>query len=390
MLKEMMSVLTKERPTGTAQNASLNDYLEKILSNWGYSVDSLPFFCQVWKSGKSQLLIGDKSLKIYESPFSEGFHGKRKLKVIKTLDELKKSDCKGKILILKGELAGEPLQPKDYPFYYPDEHKLLIDLLEEKEPAAIIAVTAKHPSCGLEPYPLFEDGNFLIPSAFMSQSEFEPIEESEGQEASLTIGSGKETATSRQLVAHSKGEVSKDKIVLCAHMDSKYNTPGALDNAAGLAVLLKTAEMLASWKLNIDIVPFNGEEYYEASGEMQYLANMEDQSKIKLVINLDSPCHVGSQTAISFYNFSEKEKEKATSLFKQHPNITEGEPWYAGDHCAFAFQGLPCMAVTSSDLFEGGLKNTHTPKDTLETVDPTLIQQAADYIADYIRKSKML
>lgn len=380
-----MSVLAKERPTGTAQNASLNDYLEKVLSSWGYSVDSLPFFCQVWKDGKSQLLIGDKSLDIYASPFSEGFHGKKKLKFIQSLDELKNSDCKGKILILHGVLAGEPLQPKDYPFYYPDEHKLLIDLLEKKEPAAIIAVTAKHPLCGLEPFPLFEDGNFLIPSAFMSQSEFESIKESEGEEASLIIESGKETATSRQLIAQSKGDGTKGKIVLCAHMDSKYNTPGALDNAAGLAVLLKTAEMIASDKLNIDIVPFNGEEYYEASGEMQYLSNLEEQSKIKLVINLDSPCHIGSQTAISFYNFAEKDKEKATSLFKQHPTVVEGGAWYAGDHCAFAFQGIPCMAVTSSDLFQGGLKDTHTPKDTLETVDFTLIQQAAAYIADYIR-----
>ena len=33
--------------------------------------------------------------------------------------------------------------------------------------------------------------------------------------------------------------------VLCAHIDSKLNTPGALDNAAGVVTLLLLAELLA-------------------------------------------------------------------------------------------------------------------------------------------------
>jgi hypothetical protein len=32
------------------------------------------------------------------------------------------------------------LQPRNFPFYYPNEHKTIIDLLEDKQPNAIIAI----------------------------------------------------------------------------------------------------------------------------------------------------------------------------------------------------------------------------------------------------------
>ena len=65
---------------------------------------------------------------------------------VKSLEELESANCQNCILIVGGELAATPLQPKEYPFYYPDEHKYLIELLERKQPAAIIAATAIRPA----------------------------------------------------------------------------------------------------------------------------------------------------------------------------------------------------------------------------------------------------
>lgn len=70
-----------------------------------------------------------------------------------------------------------PLSPKDYPFYYPDEHKNIITLLEQKQPAAIIAVTGPTTLNGKDPFPLFEDGNFLIPSASINRIMYKTIED---------------------------------------------------------------------------------------------------------------------------------------------------------------------------------------------------------------------
>ncbi len=52
-----------------------------------------------------------------------------------------------------------------------------------------------------------------------------------------------------------------------------------------------------------------------------------------------------------------------------------------GDHSIFAFQGIPALAVTSSDLRDGVMKLSHTPRDTPDNVDPALLDQTADFIA---------
>ncbi len=381
-MKQLMHILCRERPVGTDGNATVTDYFEEQFNMMKFDLQSLPFTCTVWDSAASQMNIEDKSFIITPSPFSEGFTGVGRLVLANTLPDLKQADCAGAILLLCGNLTQSPLQPKDYPFYFPDEHRELISVLEQKSPKAIVALTGRHPLCGLEPFPLFEDGNFKIPSAYLGLSFLESIKESDGAHVKLSIISSKTLRNSRQLVATKIGKQKSRKIVLCAHMDSKYHTPGALDNAAGAAVLMEAAKRLLPANYSIDIVPFNGEEYFGASGELAYLQHLKEKGDtVDLLINIDSPCHIGALNSVSFYNFGEQDKELAVKLFEQHPVITEGEPWYAGDHCAFAFTGTPCIAVTSADLFEGGLLNTHTLNDTLDCVDMNLIEPTAEYIA---------
>lgn len=95
---------------------------------------------------------------------------------VKSLEELEMTNCQNCILVVGGKLAEMPLQPKEYSFYYPDEHRYLIELFEGKQPAAIIAATGKHALCGLQPFPLFEDGNFLSTSAYLPETMFEELQ----------------------------------------------------------------------------------------------------------------------------------------------------------------------------------------------------------------------
>lgn len=386
MTDEFIRIISKERPVGADANSQINDYLEQQLLDIGFQVESLPFECSVWEKGKSSFTLGEKTFEVAVSPFSEVFDGEGELIFAQSADDLQNTDCTGKILLMSGGLTQNPLQPKNYPFYYPEEHKKLIDLLEQKKPKAIIAATGKHPMCGLDPFPLFEDGNFVIPSAYLSLRMFDEIQPLLSQHSgSLTIRSSKKNVQSRQLVATKSTGNSTKKIVLCAHMDSKYGTDGALDNAAGVAVLLEIAKQLNAEGRDIEIVPFNGEEYYEASGELQYLKRLEKRKETPaLLINFDSPCYRGSKNAVSFYNFSPEGKETAVRLMAQYPDIVAGSEWYAGDHCAFVFGGTPCMAVTASNLFEGALEYTHTAKDTPNIVDSELIEPTAKYVSDFI------
>lgn len=384
---DFLKLLSKERPVGTKTNTELVKIVEKYLYDLGYSIQSLPFACMVWSSGASAIKIDNQSIAIEPSPFSEPFNGSGKLSIVKTLEQLENINCKDAILVLAEDMTRTPLQPKNYPFYYPDEHKKIISLLEKKQPKAIIAVTGKNSLNGQNPFPLFEDGNFLIPSGNIGKGYLKQIDRLAhlGIPVSLVIDSYKTEAKSRQIVASKKAKKSAGKIIIGAHMDTKYNTPGALDNAAGVAVLLQTAQSLNSSVYDIDIVPFNSEEFYGANGELEYLKLLDSESKkIALMINIDSPCHKGSETAISFHNLSNPIARLTNSLIANNPKITKGKEWYAGDHTPFIFRGIPCMVVTSSDFFDGALEYTHTPKDTLDTVDFEMVKPTAQHLIDVI------
>lgn len=385
---EFLDEIVKERPVGTDPNQYVLNILQEEALQRGYDFILLPFECKVWERGKSFIETGNSSYEVYPSPFSKPYNGPGDMIVVHSLEELAEADFCGKLLFLRGAIAADSLMPKDYPFYYPDEHKQIIDLLEEKQPRAVIAVTGRHPMCGLEPFPMFEDGNFSIPSAYTDEATAARILEN-STASKLCIASGIAASKSSQIVITKMAQKeSQGKIILCAHMDTKYATPGAIDNAAGVAVLLETMQKLKGYDgcYDLEFVPSNGEEYYEAKGELAYLEYLGNSSApVKLVINIDGPCHKVSQTAVSSYNFDDELGKKLNEEMSKRSNIVSGPQWYAGDHSVFAYQGLPCIAVTSSNLFEGVLELTHTDKDTVDQISYGLISDTADFLAGFVK-----
>lgn len=385
---ELLKTIIKERPVASMANERILDMIQTEAIQMGWNVISKSFVCTKWEKGKSSIEVGKHSYDIFPSPFSKAYNGNGEIIVIHSLEELKSFNINERIVFLKDNIAKEPMQPKNFPFYYPDEHKHIIDLLEEKKPRAIIAVTGKHEMCGLNPFPMFEDGNFSIPSAFINELTADNILTENGM-INLNIVSNNSSEKSRQIIVTRKAiDKTAGKIIICAHMDTKYGTPGAIDNAAGLVVLLKIMENLKNYTnmYDIDIVPFNGEEYYEVKGQLEYLDYIkEDFDAIKLVINIDSPCHKDSKTAVSTYSMGEKLSAKLNAEMKKNNNVVMGEQWYAGDHSVFAFKGVPCIAVTSSNLLETVIQFLHTQRDTIDQISCDMINQTADFLTELIK-----
>ncbi|HHV28127.1 M28 family metallopeptidase [Acetivibrio mesophilus] len=381
--------ITQERPVGTSANNTVLDLIENEIYNLGYQIVFLPFSCLVWERDTSALRIDDISYEVFAGPFSNAFEGTAKIMVFDSLNALKKANCKNNIIILTGDIASEPLQPKNYPFFYPEEHESFITLLEEKNPKAIITATGKYSTNYPEPFPLFEDGNFLIPCAYISNTFIKELKQLEHQDVSLTLNSKNILVNTKQIIASKQShKQSKGKIVICAHMDTKYNTPGALDNGTGVAVLIQIMHKLKDLicDYDIDYVFFNSEEYFGATGELEYLEYIKHrQDKIQLVINIDSPCHFKSKTAISSYNANEKLIYVLESQVLNFDEIIIGEEWYSGNHTMFVFDGIPCIAVTSSNLFDTVSTLAHTPMDTLDHVSPHLITSTADFLAEFVK-----
>jgi aminopeptidase YwaD len=232
---------------------------------------------------------------------------------------------------------------------------------------------------------LIEDGDFDIPSAYMTEEEGLRLASLADETAVLVIEAERRPSNGLNLAA-SKGQGDR-RVVVSAHMDAKDNTPGALDNASGVIVLLLLAELLKDYngELCIELVPFNGEDHYSAAGEIAYLnANKGRLNEILLNINIDGAGYCQKKNAYSLYECLEDMAGLIRESFKGHSTLAEGQPWYQGDHMVFAMNGVPALAITSKEFIEIETKLAHTPEDRPELVDCEQLVEIASALQELL------
>lgn len=355
------------RRTGSAENRAATDFFAAKAEQLGYHVERPTFSCIDWKSEGATLEVDGERTKVHVSPYSAGIDVQAPLIRLASLEELASSEMHGKIALLTGELVKEQLMPKNFPFYNPEHHQKVIAMLEQKKPAAIIAATGKDPQMAgaVYPFPLFEDGDFDIPSVYITDFEGERLAALEGRTASLRIVAERIPSTGFNVIAR-KGAHKTPRIVFCAHIDAKDGTPGALDNAAGIVTLLLLAERLRDYsgEQAVEIVAFNGEDYYAASGEIDYLqSSLGPPQDVLLAINIDGAGYKDGRTAYSLYGCSEILKHQLKTIFSGYPDLVEGPEWYQSDHSLFIQQGIPALAFTSDQFDALWSEIAHTPDD---------------------------
>ena len=384
--KEYLEYLSLELPTrsvGTQGNRAATAFFAKLMTSFGFQTDSPEFDCIDWTQEGTTLTIGDDPVLAYPypSPYTLPCQARAPLAVVSTVDELEKAVITDTILLLRGEIAKEQLMPKNFPFYNPDEHKRIIHLLETKAPQAIIAATARDPQMvgAMYPFPLFEDGDFDIPSVYMTDVEGERLATHAGEPVSLDIRARRIPAKACNIIAR-KGALAERKVVFTAHIDSRLGTPGALDNASGIVTLLLLAELLQDYdrKLGVELVAINGEDYFSNPGEIQYLEmNRERFNQILLNINIDDVGYYQGDSAYSLYECPDELASLIRKLFSAHKGIIEGESWYQGDHMIFVINQVPAMAFTSEKAMENLATITHTHQDLPELIDDSKLVEVA-------------
>ncbi len=150
-----------------------------------------------------------------------------------------------KVLFLHGEIAKEQLMPKNFVFYNPEEHQQIISLLEQGRPSAIVCATGRNAALagGVYPFPLIEDGDFDISSVYMTEDEGDRLLPYVGNTVALKSAAKRVPGKGYNVTAK-KGSHLDERVVITAHTDAKKGTPGAIDNATGVVVLLLLAKLL--------------------------------------------------------------------------------------------------------------------------------------------------
>ena len=376
------------RRVGSQGNRAATDFFAGTIESFGFETASPEFDCIDWAQQGADLTVEGVPFKVLVSPYSLGVQASTTLVVVSTLAELEAAELSGWIVLLGGEIAREQLMPKNFSFYNPEEHQRIIRWLEAKGPQAILAATSRNPEMAgaVYPFPLIEDGDFDIPSVFMTEEEGNRLAGYAGQVVRLDSRARRSPARGCNVIAR-KGAHGERRVVLFAHIDAKDGTPGALDNATGTVVLLLLAELLADYAghLGIEIVALNGEDYYSAPGEQQYLRmNAGRFSDVVLGVNLDGVGYPHGDTAYSLYNCPPGLAVSIHAAFAAHPGLVEGEPWYQGDHGLFLMNQVPALAITSQRFGEILAEIAHTPKDRPELVDTPRLVEAALALRDLV------
>lgn len=379
------------RRVGSAGNHRATDFFASTVQAFGFTVHTPAFDCIDWQTDGVTLAVGGQQFEAFASPYSLGCSiDDAPLACVGTVDELAQLDLQGQIVLLHGEIAQHQLMPKNFPFYNPDEHQHIIHLLEQKQPSAIIAATGRDEEMvgSLYPFPLFEDGDFDIPSVYTTNVNGESLRQHRGSPIRLESRAQRLPSSGCNVIAR-KGGDSAQRVVVFAHIDTKVGTPGALDNASGVIVLLLLAEQLADYNsdLMIELVALNGEDYYSNPGQQQYLAqNAGRYDAIRLGINIDGVGYHRGRIAYSLYDCPAEVHQLAVSVFAKHDNLVAGDPWYQGDHSIFLIHHIPALAFTSERLTEIMQGVVHTAQDTPDVITPAKLAELAVALNDFLRR----
>jgi aminopeptidase YwaD len=190
----------------------------------------------------------------------------------------------------------------------------------------------------------------------------------------LRVDAMTEQRTTWNVIGRRAGRTART-IVIGGHLDSVEISPGANDNASGIAAALEAARLLADVPLefSVEIIAFGAEER-GLIGSTQYVNGRAGQ--VAGMVNMDmvgwGSLQLGNGSGGG--SLLATAERAATRLGSSLPRFRLPGP--SSDHYPFERAGLPVVFIHTGDD-----PLIHTPNDTLDHLDPRLIAQAAQIAA---------
>ena len=189
-----------------------------------------------------------------------------------------------------------------------------------------------------------------------------------------------ETRSTANVVATKRGTTRPNEIIVIGgHFDSVPRSPGANDNASGVATLMEAARVLASVPTarTIQFVPFSGEEL----GLFGSAAFANDRRQgVVAMINLDM---VGWGERLMVGNSPGRDGTAVDTALQIAQRLgIEVNRFRAGasDHVSFERHGIPTV------FFHRGVDPSyHRPTDVPANVDPKHLEEAARLLVALIQ-----
>ena len=199
----------------------------------------------------------------------------------------------------------------------------------------------------------------------------------EGGEVKAQVTVKSVTLPSRNLIAEMPASTDTGKtVVIGAHYDTVPDSPGANDNASGVAAIMTIARQVAgnSYPFKVRFVLFGAEEV-GLFGSRHYVDTLgpEEIDDTVAMLNFDS---VGSGSGFGVLGDGGLTQETLRLGEQFGPNLirpTTLPPNVSSDHAPFQDAGIPVMFLISDDS-----TRIHTPEDKLKWIEPNLLGWSAE------------
>jgi aminopeptidase YwaD len=373
---ERLCVEIGPRPVGSTANQSAADYIQSVFEASGLEVEAQEFSCPAWEQKSVHLELDGEMLDAAANMFSQSCDIAAPAVTVGTMAELEAAELTDRIGIMHGDLTKSGLSARNG-IYFPERDQKIMQVLEAKKPSALITV---NPKVGCFER-LIVDAEFHIPSATVPAEVGLTLLRHDDPTLHLRIDTRRSPGQARNVVGRKDG-TRPERVVLCAHLDTKLGTPGAFDNGSGVVILLALAQSLARRDLatGIEWVAFNGEEV-GGLGDVEYWRRRNDEARdILAVINVDGVGQYLGANSITMLGGSQSLQDQVSQAHKKYPGVVWVDPWYESNHSAFHWRGIPSIAVSSS----GGADIAHLPTDTIAWIDPAKLNEVVSLATDVV------
>jgi aminopeptidase YwaD len=374
---EKLVVEIGPRLIGSPANQAAADFMRDTFRAADLHVEEQYYPCTSWEHRSTRFEADGVPYQAIANVFSPACDVKGELVPLCTIAQLEAAEIEDRVVLFYGELGNTQLAPKSW-FLRGERDEHIYSLLEAKKPAALLA-----PPMGSPDYEqLTEDWDLHIPAATIPREVTLSLLRHPPRSVGLKMDCSLAYSTARNIIAR-KPSSSPVKVVLCAHFDTFWGTPGATDNGTGAATLLALAQNLAGEDLpfTLEFIAFNGEEALPMGDDEYMRLGGEDLGNILLAINMDDMGAAAASNSIAIFSASDNLHKYVDGLVKEYPAVVRVEPWPESNHSTFAMRGVPSLAFGSV-----GVRHlAHTPQDSIEQVNSEKVVEVIDLIKDIAR-----
>ncbi len=192
--------------------------------------------------------------------------------------------------------------------------------------------------------------------------------------------------TSLNVIAEPPGfDRAQPHVVIGAHLDSVPQSPGAEDNASGVAVMLEVARMTAQQPaaLPVRFIAFGAEEPRGEGDALHHFgstfhANSPDVGNVAAMVSLDRVGVPGPAVPVAFGG--QGTPRVRDDLAATAPVAVAVEENRSSDHWSYEKAGIPAARLGSIP-FAG----YHSPDDLPSVIDPGQLERTADVVWAWLR-----